>query len=159
MRGAFKVPQKSAAQYSKEYTVSHMYEGQRYLVGNVTNSFGCGRILRTPYSLVSCVHRYDSVLFPVDWKIVIFELYTEIFPNNHWYRAVPRQYVSGSRIKSDVQAMSGSCQCFLKAVNTVNIWITIASVSVSSFLSPKSVNSYWTSYSLCIVLGNVETCV
>lgn len=33
--------------------------------------------------------------------------------------------------------MSGSCQCFLKAVNTFSVWATVASVVVLGFLISK----------------------
>lgn len=49
LEGYFQSLHKSAVQYSKEYTISYLYEGQVYSFGSVPNSFQCGRIPRTPY--------------------------------------------------------------------------------------------------------------
>lgn len=88
----FQSPPKSVVQHSKEHTISYKYEGQRYLIGNVTNSFECGRMPRTPYSKVSYVCQYDFVFLPVDCKVVTFKLYADTFPNNRCYRTVLRWY-------------------------------------------------------------------
>lgn len=58
LRDAFKVPKKNAVQYSKEYTLSYMCEGQRYSIGKITNSLNVGEYEGIPtVKFPACANR------------------------------------------------------------------------------------------------------